>query len=119
MPLPKKVKTDDSYQVSTQDVFLSLSIGEGQFGTTDISVGGTQIIRASGPIGNLRLGSGPNIQGKNLLVTSLVSDVSTMTNKMSVSYRLNGGTAQKALVAKGAVTGQGDALIFETKIALT
>ena len=33
--MPDKVKTDDSYQVSSGDVFLSLTIGEGQFGTSD------------------------------------------------------------------------------------
>lgn len=114
-----KVKTDDTYQVGAADVFLSLTIGDGQFGTSDVFVGGTQIVRASGPIGSLRLGSGAAIKGKKLLVRSVVSDVSTMTNKMSVSYRLNGGTAPKAIVAKGSVATSGKTLVFETRFALS
>jgi len=114
-----KVKTDDTYQVGSADVFLSLAIGEGQFGTSDVFVGGAQILRASGSIGSLRLGPGAAIKGKKLLVRSVVSDVSTMTNKMSVSYRLNGGAAQKALVAKGSVDAHGKTLIFETRFALS
>lgn len=117
--MPDKVKTDDSYEVSTGDVFLSLTIGEGQFGTSDVFVGGTQVVRASGPIGNLRLGSGPRITGKKLLVRSVVTDVSTMTNKMSVSYRLNGGKAKKSVIAKGTVDQQGKSLVFETRFDLS
>jgi len=117
--MPAKVKTDATYQVAAGDVLLSLSIGEGQFGTSDVFVGGTKVIRTSGPIGSLRVGSGPAIKGKKLLVRSVVTDVSTMTNKMSVSYRLTGGKAQKAVVAKGGVTAQGASLTFETSFALS
>lgn len=116
--MPDRKKTDDQYQVDTADVFLSLSIGEGQFGTTDVFVGGTSILRATGPIGGLRIGSGPVIKGKKLLVRSLVSDVSTKTNNMSVTYRLNGGKNPKNLVVKGKVDKEGKALVFDTTFAL-
>jgi hypothetical protein len=116
--MPDKVKTDDSYEVSTGDVFLSLTIGEGQFGTSDVFVGGMQIVRASGPIGNLRLGAGPNITGKRLLARSVVTDVNTMSNKMSVTYRLKGGKSQKSVVAKGTVDAQGKTLVFEARFDL-
>jgi hypothetical protein len=115
--MPARKKTDDGYAVATAEVFLSVSIGEGQFGTTDVFVGGTPILRASGPIGNLRIGAGPMIKGKNLLVRSLVSDVSTKTNKMSVTYRLNGGTTKKSLVVKEDVE-DGKSLLFDTTFAL-
>jgi hypothetical protein len=117
--MPAKVKTDDTYEVAAGDVLLSLSIGEGQFGTSDVFVGSAKVVRTSGPIGNLRLGPGPAIKGKRLLVRSVVTDVSTMTNKMSVSYRLSGGKAQKAVVAKGGVTSQGASLTFETSFSLS
>jgi hypothetical protein len=113
-----KVKTDNTYQVGTGDVFLSLSIGEGQFGTSDVLLGGTKLVRASGSIGSLRIGSGPDIKGKKLVARSAVNDVSTMTNKMSVTYRLDGGKSQKALTAKGSVGAQGKLLIFETTFSL-
>jgi hypothetical protein len=116
--MAEKVRTDESYTVGAGDVLLSLNIGEGQFGTSDIFLGSTQILRASGPIGGLLLGPGPDLEGQTLLVRSFVSDVSTMTNKMSVTYRLSGGRTAKTIVARGAVARQGQSLVFETRIAL-
>jgi hypothetical protein len=115
--MPARKKTQDQYPVDTADVFLSLGIGEGQFGTTDVFIGTTSILRATGPIGSLRLGSGPAIKGKKLLVRSVISDVSTKTNKMSVSYRLNGGKGTKNLVVNDNVA-EGKSVVFDTTFTL-
>jgi hypothetical protein len=118
MLMPDRKKTQDRYQVDSADVFLSVGIGEGQVGTTDVFVGATAILRATGPIGTLRIGPGPVIKGKRLLVRSLVSDVSTRTNNMSVTYRLDGGKSTKNLVVKGKVDKEGKAIVFDTTFAL-
>jgi hypothetical protein len=117
--MPDRVTTHDTFKVGKADVFLSLAIGEGQFGTSDVSIAGSQLLRSSGSIGRLRLGPGPDIKGKNLKVKSVVSDVSTMTDKMSVTYQLSGGQSSKSLTAKGKVDKAGKMLIFETTFALS
>lgn len=114
-----RVKVADAYQVGAADVVLSLSIGEGQIGTSDVSLGGNPLLRATGSIGHLRIGSGPAVKGKKLLVKSVVNDVSSMTNKMSVTYRLTGGKGTKVLTTKGSVNKAGAMLVFETTIALS
>ena len=42
----KRVVTTDTYKVGTGDVSLSLGIGEGQTGASDVFIGRTRIIRA-------------------------------------------------------------------------
>lgn len=117
--MPERVTTNDTYKVGNGDVFISLAIGEGQFGTSEVSIDGTRLVRSSGSIGGLRVGAGPKVKGKDLKVRSVVSDVSTMTDRMSVTYRLNGGQATKSIVAKGKVDKAGKMLIFETTFALS
>ena len=111
------VSVDRTYAVDTQDVTLSLTIGDGQFGVSDVHLGSQQLVRASGPI-TVRVGKGPDIAGQTLVVTSVVNDVNTQTNKMSVSYRLTGGKAADAFVASGTVASQGGVLVFQANIAL-
>ena len=117
--MPDRVTTNETYSVGTADVFLSLAIGEGQFGTSDVTIGATNVLRSSGSIGRLRIGSGANVKGKTLKVTSVVSDVSTMTDKMSVTYQLSGGEASKAITARGKVNRAGAMLIFDATFALS
>jgi hypothetical protein len=117
--MPDRVTTNDTYKVGDGDVFLSLAIGEGQFGTSDVSIAGTQLLRSSGSIGGLRIGSGTNVKGKTLKVKSVVSDISTMTDKMSVTYQISGGQGRKSITAKGKVDKPGKSLIFETTFALS
>lgn len=117
--MPDRVTTNATYELGDGDVFLSLAIGEGQFGTSDVSVGSSRILRSSGSIGRLHLGSGPEIKGKKLKVKSVVSDVSTMTDRMSVTYQLTGGSGPKSIVARGKVDKAGASLIFETTFVLS
>jgi hypothetical protein len=112
------VQLDESYRVGARDVFLSVTIGEGQFGTSDVFLEKVRIVRASGPIGSLRIGGGPEIAGKTLLVRSVVNDVSSRTNRMSVTYVLRGGRAEQKFTAKGNVAKEGKLLIFEAAFSL-
>lgn len=117
--MAEKVKTADTYEIGTEDVFLSLNIGEGQFGTSDVFVEDTSILRASGSIGRLRLGAGIRLTGKDVLIRSVVTDVSTLTNKMSVTYLLSGGKKDKKIAVKSSVSKPGASLVFETTFALS
>lgn len=106
------------YQTRNRDIFLSVTIGEGQFGTSDVMVDKDQILRASGSIGKLRVGNGKDLAGKTLNVLSVVSDVSTATNRMSVTYKLTGGQTTSEFTARGQVTKAGAFLEFEAIFSL-
>ena len=117
--MAERVTTNFDYAVGQGDVFLSVAIGEGQAGTSEVKLGTTQLVVASGAIGNLRIGAGPELKGKTLTIKSAVNDVSTMTNRMSVTYRLTGGTAANEVSAKGQVDAEGKMLVFMTTVALS
>ena len=107
------VKLAKEYEVRARDVSMSLTIGEGQFGTSDVLLDGKRIARASGSIGNLRIGTGTELVGKDLLVRSIVNDVSRNTNRMSVKYSFVGGSIRQEFIAKGSVADEGELLVFE------
>jgi hypothetical protein len=107
----------EEYRVKSRNVFLSVTIGEGQFGTSDVLLDGERLLRASGPL-KLLIGKGGDIVNKDLVVRSVINDVNSATNKMSVSYHLTGGAATPPFVAKGKVIEQGDLLIFEATFSL-
>jgi hypothetical protein len=108
------VKTTESYRVGSGsgDVHLGLSVGEGQFGTSRAKLDGTVLAVASGPM-TVRLGSRSELKGTQLTVRTIVSDVNSMTNRMSVTYRITGGTDDLKKIAKGKVTIEGDFLVFD------
>jgi len=111
------VSVDRTYTVDTEDVFLSVTVGEGQFGLSDVRLGTQKLVRATGPI-TVRIGHGPDIAGQKLVVMSVVNDVNTHTNRMSVSYRLTGGKTSDAFVANGTVANEGGVLVFQANITL-
>jgi hypothetical protein len=112
------VTLNKTYKVRNSNVFLSLIIGEGQFGTSDVFVDNKRILRTSGSFGKLRLGKGSELAGKDLLVRTVVNDTVAQTNRMAVSYKLSGGSGPGDFVAKGKVGNEGDSLIFEATFSL-
>ena len=106
------VKTVEDYKVGDRDVFLSLSIGEGQTGTTEVFLGTKPLVTASGDFGNLLIGNGQDLIGKKLSVRSIVNDVMSHHNRMSVTYHFKGGTKARNFVADGEVATNGSLLRF-------
>lgn len=111
------VTLEKDYTVKNRNIFLAVTIGEGQFGTSDVFLDADQLLRASGPI-KLLIGKGSEIADKTLLIRSVVNDVNAATNRMSVKYRLTGGAAAGEFVAKGKVTDAGELLVFEATFSL-
>jgi hypothetical protein len=107
------VTLDETYKVRKANVFMSLRIGDGQFGTSDVFLDDQQILRVSGPIGKLLIGKGEDLVGSMLLIRSIVNDVSAATNRMSVGYQLRGGAATREFIARGKVDKPGALLVFE------
>lgn len=113
------VSIEKTYAVGNRDVFLSLMIGEGQFGTSDVKLGDKLLVRASGPIGKLMIGKGADLPNKALKIRSVVNDISTQTNRMSVTYQLTGGDASEPVTAEGVCKQEGGLLIFEAVFTFT
>lgn len=116
----KFVKTAKEYAVGSGAgvVKLALTIGEGQFGTSRVRLAGTEIGTASGPM-SVTVGKRDEIKSKELFIRSVVNDVNSATNRMSVTYRLSGGTKAQKTVVPGKVEKDNDLLVFETRVALT
>ena len=118
MPKPD-VELEQTYAVGGKDVRLSITIGEGQLGMSSVSLGTQLLVKASDTIGGLLLGSGSDLIDEELRVDTVVTDVSSLTNRMSVTYRLEGGKARKAWLAKGKVTSAFDTLFFRATFSFT
>ena len=114
MPVVVKKK----YDVRKADVFFSLTVGEGQFGRTDVFLGSQKLIRTSGSIKELLIGPGGSVAGKNLLVRTLGVDVNAQSNRMHLTYLMKGGQANLEFESKGTVRNQGGTLLFETTVSL-
>ena len=113
------VETRDLYRVGTsgQDVTVSVDVGLGQEGMAKVFLGTTALVTTSPPIGHLNLGPGVGLDGQLLMVETLVVDVSTKTDRMSVDVTLDGGAKKKTIPAVGEVQAQGDSLLFRTFVA--
>lgn len=112
------VKLKKTYKVARRDVFLSLIIGDGQFGSTDVFLDDQRILRTSGSFGKLRIGKGDELAGKTLSVSTIVNDTVAQTNRMSVTYKLTGGTGPGEFPSRGKVANEGDSLFFEATFDL-
>lgn len=113
------VSVEKDYKVGAGRITLSLIIGEGQFGRSDVRLNTQRLVRASGSIGSLLVGQGTDVQGKTLRIRTIVHDTVAATNRMSVTYILSGGPQDKTFTSKGEVDRDGGNLVFEAAVALT
>ena len=116
MPTPDVTLKDD-YTVGSADIFLAITIGEGQHGTSSVLLGTTRIAAGSGSL-RVKVGDGDDIKGKVVIVRSVVNDVISQTNRMSVTYRFTGGQGNGTFIARGVCPDDGGLLIFEATIDL-
>jgi len=117
--MPADVTVDKNYRVGDGKVALSLVIGDGQFGRSDVRLNTERLVRVSGSIGNLLVGKGLAIQGKTLKIRTIVMDTVAATNKMSVTYKLSGGSQTTQFTSRGEVEKEGGNLVFEANVDLT
>jgi hypothetical protein len=87
----KKVEHASQYVVGNGDVQLEVTIGEGQFGSTLVTVGAKVFPQQH--LFSQVLGSGPALRGQVVSVFSVVNDTNPQTNRTSVTYELTGGPA--------------------------
>jgi hypothetical protein len=111
MPLlPPDIR--ENCRVAGPEVRLTVTIGDGQTGVVSIYLDGTLITRVPGGVGQLLLGTSITLAGRELHVRTLVSDVMSLTNRMSVSYVLSGLSAPCVTGHTGNVDNDGDQLTF-------
>jgi hypothetical protein len=85
----KKVEHSSSYTVGDGVVHLIVTIGEGQFGSTLVTVG-AKVFDQERTFDH-DVGTGAQLRGQTISVFSVVNDTNTQTNLTSVAYELTGG----------------------------
>lgn len=88
------VRLKESYVVAEGPVTISVIIGEGQKGHTTVFLDASE--RTDGAtIAGFPLGNGPDLEGREVRVSSVVTDTNPSTNHTSVTYTLSGGAAER------------------------
>jgi hypothetical protein len=122
MAIPKIKRTEKKCKVkATGDVALSLSlfIGEGQFGRSDVVLEDQHMVRVTGDIIELRLGPAADLKGKTLLINTLGVDVNSDTNRLRVDYELTGVESNAQFFASDKVDNDNESVLFLTKVLFT
>ena len=86
-------------RVSDDITTLSVMIGEGQLGATFVFRGDDILVQGGIAIGQLNLGPGIALVGTKISVESLVNDVVSESNRMSVRYVVRNGASETVFVA--------------------
>jgi hypothetical protein len=107
------ISLQKDYAVRRRDVFLSVTIGEGQQGRSSILLDDKEVLRTSPPIGRFLVGAGMDLVGRTLTIRTVANDVVAATNRLSVTYRLTGGLAAAEFTSRGKVDQDNEFLIFE------
>lgn len=117
--MAKKVEKNDSYRVGKKAGALiraSVDVGLGQDGFVKMSLDKKLLIGTAAPLGQLAVGTAGEVIDKLLIVQAKVTDVSVMTNRMSVVVKLVGGPSPKTITVPAEVSDQGDSVLIEVFI---
>jgi len=112
----KKISYATSYKVGQGDIRLQVVIGDGQFGSTLVTLG-SQVWEQAHDFDHV-LGTGVALAGKTLSVTSIVTDTNVQTNQTAVTYRLSGGVVPLEHTVTFTVDDENDSVDYEASIVL-
>jgi hypothetical protein len=112
----KHVKKNVKYAVRKADTHLDITIGSGQIGSSTVLKDDREL-GSGGSMLSLNLGPGADLKGTDVVVASLVQDVLTQTNRVTVEYVLSGGVKKESFVAKTVVDQDLDLCRFTTTIS--
>ena len=99
-----------------RDVTIDVTFGNGQFGTSVLRV--DRKILNIGELDEFVVGRGSTLRGHALGLKSIVTDVNDKTNKVSVSYVIDGGAQPLAFGLEGEVENEGDSERYNVVINL-
>lgn len=86
MAVQKRTEKFNLQAKTDADVILTITVGNAQLGSSVMRFKGSSDIIAKGEIKKCNLGSGSNLKGKILLVTTNILDSNNMTNGIVVTY---------------------------------
>jgi hypothetical protein len=112
----KKIEHVSSYQIGDGEVRLQVAIGEGQFGSTRAVVGTKQVDDVHDM--DTVLGKGSDLRGRELVITSVVTDTNPQTNRTSVTYRLSGGSTPLKQELSFTVESDADSVLYKATFRL-
>lgn len=113
----EREENDFDFKVTDADVILTVTIGEGQLGTSFVFREGVLLVKGGVVIGSLNLGAGSDLAGKEVTVDSIVNDISTHTNRMTVRYVVENGGKKKSQLATHAVDSEGSICRFVSTLS--
>ncbi|MBS1563330.1 MAG: hypothetical protein JST39_03025 [Bacteroidetes bacterium] len=86
MKLKKRNESVKLAADGTDDVLVTITIGNAQIGASIVKNKSTGDILAKGEIQNLKLGSKKDLQGKTITITTNILDTNDQTNGVVVTY---------------------------------
>jgi hypothetical protein len=104
------------YEVADAEVTVTVTIGEGQLGSSRVRVGDREV--TVGDVSKVKIGKGSAIAGKELFIKTVVADVNDQTNRTSVSYELKGGKVDKTFDLDATVDEEGGSAIYRATFEL-
>ena len=114
MPTPDK-ELNEEYNVGGGEVRISVIIGEGQDGRSRVYLDGNRIHDSS----NLwRAFVGSDVEGYELMVRTVITDVNSRTNRVATTYVLEGGADEERWELLDEVDEEGEDVYFRAKFAL-
>lgn len=84
------VRLNESYEAADDMVTITVEVGNGQKGHNTVYIDSDKRVSGSKITGE-PLGNGAELRGKEIRVSSTVTDTNQNTNRTSVTYTLKGG----------------------------
>jgi len=110
--MPRKaIAHEEKYVVVDAPVTLTVVVGERQYGSSIVFLDDEMI--ANGDIRNLTLGRGPALVGRTATVYTLVTDIRSGTDEMSVTWSLSGGADYASATKSRAVAASFGSQMFK------
>jgi len=104
--------------IDSNDITLSLVIGEEQAGWFAVFLDGEFLVDGKTKIQNFSLGNGSDIKSKTLLIRATVLDINPDTNRTSVTYSLSGGESNLTITAEMTVDNDNDPAFYSAEFKL-
>ena len=98
-------------------LILTVTVGDAQMGTSAVWI--NEVLHSKGDFNATAIGTGAALAGKQIRVKTLVTDINSFTNKMDVTYTLEGGTAPFEHTIPFEVESEGDSAVFRAVFPIT
>jgi len=112
----KKITFDTQFLVSTNDIFLTIVIGNANPGSSTVRLGDDVI--KDGIVENFNIGNGSSLKGKKLIILTTVQDFLINSNLTSVTFVLDDGVTTKKYFLDGTVDVDKDKIDYKINIDL-